>query len=198
MKQNSVYKYSLVMVLALLMLTACAIEPSRKPGAADKEVVVSVDSDVQQLFDQAVQALSRDEYDNAITLLNTVIEREQRLTAPYINLAMAYRRQGDDEKAEENLMKALDLDLAHPVANNELGLLYRKLGRFADARKAYTNALTEHPDYLPVIKNLGILCDLYMRDLQCALEQFEKYQSQAPDDKTMQIWIADLKRRIGS
>ena len=197
MRQNSVYKYTLAALLTIVMLASCAIEPSRKTGG-EKQVVVSVDSDVQQLFDQAVQALNRDEYDNAITLLNTVIEREQRLTAPYINLAMAYRKRGDDTLAEENLMKALDLDLAHPVANNELGLLYRKLGRFADARKAYTNALTEHPDYLPVIKNLGILCDLYMRDLQCALEQFESYQDQAPDDKTIQIWIADLKRRIGS
>lgn len=197
MRQITVYKYTLTVVLTLLMLASCAIEPSRQSGG-EKQVVVSVGSDVQQLFDQAVQALNRGEYDNAITLLNTVIEQEQRLTAPYINLAMAYRKRGDDERAEENLMKALDIDLAHPVANNELGMLYRKLGRFTEARKAYTNALTEHPDYLPVIKNLGILCDIYMRDLPCALEQFESYQDQVPDDKNMQIWIADLKRRIGS
>ena len=197
MRHFSVYKYTLTVVLTLLMLASCAIEPSRQ-GGGEKQLVVSVDSDVQQLFDQAVQALNRGEYDNAITLLNTVVEQEQRLTAPYINLAMAYRKRGDDARAEENLMKALDIDLAHPVANNELGLLYRKLGRFTEARKAYSNALTEHPDYLPVIKNLGILCDIYLRDLPCALEQFESYQEQVPDDKNMQIWIADLKRRIGS
>ena len=197
MKQNSVYKYSLALLLVTLMLTACAIEPSRQSGKL-RETVVSVDSDVQALFERAVQALGRDEYDTAISLLHTVIEREQRLTAPYINLAMAYVKQGDNTRAEENLMKALDIDLANPVANNELGMLYRKQGKFADARKAYTNALTENPDYLPVIKNLGILCDLYMRDFQCALEQYESYQDQVPDDKTMQIWIADLKRRIGS
>ena len=197
MKQNSVYKYSLALLLVTLMLTACAIEPSRQAGKS-RETVVSVDSDVQALFERAVQALGRDEYDTAISLLHTVIEREQRLTAPYINLAMAYVKQGDNTRAEENLMKALDIDLANPVANNELGMLYRKQGKFADARKAYTNALTENPDYLPVIKNLGILCDLYMRDFQCALEQYESYQDQVPDDKTMQIWIADLKRRIGS
>jgi tetratricopeptide (TPR) repeat protein len=197
MTPNSVYKYSLAAVLCALLLSACAIEPSRKTGTV-KEVVVSVDNDVQRDFDLAVDSLSRNDYASAISLLNSVIDREKRLTAPYINLGMSYIKTGDDIKAEENLMKALDIDLAHPVANNELGLLYRRLGRFADARKAYTNALTEHPDYLPVIKNLGILCDLYMRDLPCALEQFENYLDQVPDDKTMQVWIADLKRRIGS
>lgn len=189
----------IVLIIGLLsvLLSACAIESTRRSQMVKEESVV-VDSDVQQDFDRAVEMLRSKNYETAITVLNSVVQREQRLTAPYINLAMAYRQLGDDKQAEANLMKALDIDLAHPVANNELGLLYRKLGRFEDARKAYTNALTQHPDYLPVVRNLGILCDLYIRDLQCALEQFEKYQVQVPDDKTVQIWIADIKQRIGS
>jgi len=183
-------------IVLVLLLPACAIQPSHQASPSKEEVIV-VDSEVQRLFDQAVGLLKQQQYDNAIALLNTVIEREQRLTAPYIDLAMAYRQKGDDAKAEENLMKALDIDLADPVANNELGLLYRKLGRFDDAKKAYTNALTKHPDYLPVIKNLGILCDLYLRNFECALEQYEKYQEQMPEDKTVQIWISDLKGRMG-
>ena len=100
--------------------------------------------------------------------------------------------------AEENLRKALDIDLGHPVANNELGLIYRKAGRFDDARKAYENALVVHPEYLPARKNLGILCEIYLRDLKCALDQYEQYQGYVPDDKTVNIWIADLKRRMGN
>ncbi len=129
-------------------------------------------------------------------MLNSVVEREKRLTAPYINLAMAYRHKGDEKLAEENLLKALAIDNTQPVASNELGIIYRKQGRFKDAKKVYITALSEYPDYLPVIKNLGILCDIYMRDPQCALEQFEKYQQQVPDDKTIKVWIADLKTRI--
>jgi tetratricopeptide (TPR) repeat protein len=187
----------LYVILVSILLNACAIEPTKNSAESDIKDIV-VDNDVQQEFDRAVQSLNDQEYDKAIALLNSVIEKEQRLPAPYINLAMAYRYKDDDKQAEEYLMKALDIDLAHPVANNELGLLYRKLGRFDDARKAYTNALTKNPDYLPVIKNLGILCDLYIRDLECALEQYEKYQKEVPDDKSVQIWIADLKNRIGS
>ena len=184
-----------VIVMCLLtLINGCATQPGTSSARKNQDIAVS--SDVQKTFDQALQLLQQEQYDDAITLLNTVIEREKRLTAPYINLAMAYRQKGDDKQAEENLLKALAIDNTQPVANNELGIIYRKQGRFADAKNVYTNALTEYPDYLPVIKNLGILCDLYLRDAQCALEQFETYREQVPDDKTIEIWIADLKTRM--
>lgn len=193
----------LLILSAFTIVAGCAIQPSQtaqpepSPAKVKHDEVVVVDSEVQQSFDQALQLLQQKKYDDAISLLKTVIDKEKRLTAPYINLAMAYRLKGDEKAAEANLMKALDIDLGHPVANNVLGLMYRKQGKFADAKKAYSNALVDHPDYLPIIRNLGILCDIYMRDPECALEQFEKYQDQVPDDKTIKIWIADLKARIG-
>ena len=184
-----------VVVMCLLtVIIGCATQPGTSTGKKNQDIAVS--SDVQKTFDQALQLLQQEQYDTAITLLNSVVEREKRLTAPYINLAMAYRHKGDDKLAEENLLKALAIDSTQPIANNELGIIYRKQGRFADAKKVYVTALSEYPDYLPVIKNLGILCDIYMRDPQCALEQFEKYQQQVPDDKTIKVWIADLKARI--
>ena len=184
-----------VIVMCLLtVINGCVTQPGKSSSIKSQDI--SVSSDVQKTFDQALQLLEQEQYDTAITLLNSVVERETRLTAPYINLAMAYRHKGDDKQAEENLLKALAIDNTQPVANNELGIIYRKQGRFADAKKVYVTALSEYPDYLPVIKNLGILCDIYMRDPQCALEQFEKYQQQVPEDKTIKIWIADLKARI--
>ena len=189
-----IYLVHVVLMCLLAAFSGCATQSG--PSGSAKGQDVDVSSDVQKMFDQALQLLQEEQYDTAITLLNSVIEQEQRLTAPYINLAMAYRHTGNEKLAEENLLKALAIDQAQPVANNELGILYRKQGRFSDAKKVYINALSEYPDYLPVIKNLGILCDIYMRDPQCALEQFEKYQQHVPDDKTVKIWIADLKTRI--
>lgn len=194
--------FRLISCTAALMLAmlihGCATTPGQKK--ADKSVEqqnVIVDDDVRDDFEQALTLLKKEEYDKAIELLNKVIESEKRLPAPYVNLGMAYIKKGDNTKAEQYLHQALALDLAHPVANNELGLLYRKAGRFDDAKKAYTNALAEHPDYLPVLKNLAILCDIYLRDANCALVQYEEYLKYAPDDKMVPIWIADLKRRMG-
>lgn len=183
-----------VLLILFAALSGCVAQSGATIGSKVQEVEVS--GNVQKIFDQALQLLQEEQYDSAITLLKSIIEQEQRLTAPYINLAMAYRHTGNEKLAEENLLKALAIDKAQPVANNELGILYRKQGRFTDAKQVYINALSEYPDYLPVIKNLGILCDIYMRDPQCALEQFEKYQQYAPEDKTVQVWIADLKTRI--
>ncbi|MGB5518083.1 MAG: hypothetical protein WBO73_06425, partial [Gammaproteobacteria bacterium] len=62
---------------------------------------MTVDSEVERSFDQALQLLQDQQYDAAVSLLIKVIEQEQRLTAPYINLAMAYRHKGEDELAEK-------------------------------------------------------------------------------------------------
>ncbi len=83
------------------------------------------------------------------------------------------------------------------MANNELGLLYRKSGKFNAARTAYENAIKDHPEYLPARRNLGVLCDLYLHDYECALRQFVEYLDLKPDDKTVAIWVADVKQRLG-
>lgn len=157
---------------------------------------IDVDSDVELDFKNAISLMQQEKYSLAISILKSVLEREKRLPAPYVNIAIAYNKIGDTKAAEENLISALKLDIGHPVANNELGLLYRKSGRFNAARTAYENAIKEHPEYLPAIRNLGVLCDLYMHDFNCALEQFEDYLELKPDDKTVAIWVADVKRRL--
>ena len=159
---------------------------------------VDVDADVENDFNKAVELLRKEQYQQAITVLDTVIEREQRLPAPYVNIAMAYNKLGDVTKAEENFINALKLDIGHPTANNELGMLYRKAGKFNAARIAYQNAIKEHSDYLPAKRNLGVLCDLYLHDYKCALEQYEDYLELQPDDKTVAIWVSDVKQRIGN
>lgn len=179
-------------------LMSCAVDTTKKDEQtlAPKLELIDIDEDVEEDFDTALTHLKAAEYDEAIKLLKKVIAQEDRLPAPFVNLGMAYNAIGDVKNAEKYFLAALNVKLTHRVANNQLGLLYRKKGQFEDAKKAYTNALTEYPDYLPVIKNLGILCEIYMRDLTCALQQYEHYLDLQPDDKTMKIWVADLSRRI--
>ena len=100
------------------------------------------------------------------------------------------------EKAEESLQKALAINAKHPVANNELGMVYRKTGRYQQARERYELMVNMYPEFLPVRKNLGVLCDIYLQDLNCALEQYEAYLQHMPDDEKVQIWVADVKSRI--
>jgi len=83
------------------------------------------------------------------------------------------------------------------VACKAYGLLYRKTGRFAEARAIYEKAIERFPDYYPVHKNLGILCDLYLNDSACALEHYEIYSKARPEDAQVPLWVANVRARLG-
>jgi tetratricopeptide (TPR) repeat protein len=159
--------------------------------------IPKMDEALRRDFDRAVTLLEAQDYGQAIELLKKVIEQSPGVTAPYIDIAIAYERLGKLEQAEDYLATALELFPAHPVASNEYGLLYRKTGRFAEAREMYENAITHFPEYYPVHRNLGILCDLYLNDPECALEHYEIYRGAMPDDRQVEFWIVDLRARTG-
>src|SRR5258706_5158199 len=96
----------------------------------------AVSSDVRADFDAALALLKAGQNEKGMELLNKVTQRSPRHAAPYINLAIAYQSLGNLPAAEENVKKALDINPDHPVANTEYGLIYRKTGRFAEARKS--------------------------------------------------------------
>ena len=156
----------------------------------------SVNSEIRDEFERAVALMKAGQYADAIMLLRAVTGKTSKFSGPFINLGIAYIKMDDLAKAEESLNKALKLNKVHPAANNELALVYRKTGRFAEARKIYEALLVRYPSFLPARKNLGVLCDLYLRDLNCALQQYESYLSVLPDDEKVKIWVADLKNRM--
>jgi len=156
-----------------------------------------MDAECRGEFERAVAMMNDGENDKAIELLTKVIERSPGVTAPYINIAVACMRTGKPDPAEQHLKTALGLVPNHPVASNEYGLLLRKGGRFKEAREIYEKALASFPDYLPLHRNLGVLCDLYLNDPECALKQFEIYSEGMPADAQAKIWIAELRMRLG-
>jgi len=156
-----------------------------------------MDGEIRSEFERAVSMMKDGKNDKAIELLTKVIERQPGVTAPYINIAVAYMRTNKPDQAEQNLKTALGLFSAHPVASNEYGLLLRKAGRFKEARAVYEEEIARFPEYLPVHKNLGILCDLYLSDPVCALKQFEIYSEGMPSDQQVKTWIAELRMRPG-
>lgn len=190
--------------LIVLLLAGCSsmlasLDPvadiSGKDNAQTAETTVLNARAVRKDFDAAMKLIKAGKYDKGVELLNKVTARSKNNSPPFINLAMAYHRTGNLQLAESNLQEALRIDPENPVANHEYALLYRKTGRFNEARDLYEKTLTKYPGFHLAHRNLGILCDLYLRDYGCALQHYQAYSSAMPDDKAVKIWITDIQKR---
>jgi tetratricopeptide (TPR) repeat protein len=155
-----------------------------------------VDADVRANFDSAIAELQRGRDAAGIALLVGVTEQAPELAHAHIDLGIAYARTGDLDHAAQRFEAALALNPDHPIAYNELGLIYRRQGRFALARETYERGLAVYPALHLTTLNLAILCDLYLRDGNCALRNYEAYRQAVPDDERAGMWMDDLRRRI--
>nr|WP_237457364.1 tetratricopeptide repeat protein [Pseudomaricurvus sp. HS19] len=137
-----------------------------------------------------------EQYTQAITILERVAKQTPNNSAPYINLAIAYSRLDKNEQAEASFQQALAINPNHPVALNEMALFYRGQGRFQEARQLYEKVVARYPEYMPARMNFGILCDLYLNDTPCAIREYEAYSEAHPEDETVKLWVATLRRKL--
>ena len=196
----------ILFALSASLVAACATttEPVRPPVNVEIQEEVGftiteearIGGDVRADYETALSYLEQGRHDEGIELLEQVAEAAPELSAPRIDLGIAQHRAGDLEAAESNLLLALESNPEQPVAHNELGIIYRKTGRFEEARKSYESALDVYPGFHFARRNLAILCDLYLADLQCALRNYEAYMKTVPSDEEASMWIADIRYRL--
>jgi tetratricopeptide (TPR) repeat protein len=152
--------------------------------------------ELQAEYDVALIYLEQGRLDEGIAILERVAAASPTLSGPRIDLGIAYHRSNDLAAAESNLLLAIEANPDQPVAHNELGIIYRKTGRFDEARGSYEKALAIYPGFHYARRNLAVLCDLYLADLECALENYEAYMTTVPSDDEASIWISDLRLRL--
>ncbi len=157
---------------------------------------VRIPGSVRADYDQAMRHLAGGEQAAGITLLESIVAEAPQLTAPHVDLGVAYLNAGRLADAEARLQHALMLTPDHPVAANELGLVYRRTGRLALARQSFERALETFPNYHVAQKNLGVLCDVFLTDLNCAYDNYTAYQRAFPDEREIQLWIMDVEQRL--
>lgn len=190
--------------LALVYVAATAMAARKEsPGVTVSDtgftIVESakVDGATRADYARAAGLLAQARYAEGIALLQDITARQPRLTAAYIDLGIAQAKINELDKAEASLKRALELQPKHPIAWNELGLVQRRQGKLADARASYEKSLAAAPGFHFARLNLAVLCDLYLEDATCALDNYVLYQQAVPDDKQVAGWIASARARAG-
>jgi tetratricopeptide (TPR) repeat protein len=150
-------------------------------------------------YQQAESLMANGEYAEAIPLLREIVAVNPDMANASVNLAIAYRKNDQPEKAFETIMAVVEKHPDHAVALNQLGIIQRQRGNFAAALAAYDRATTLDIDYALAHRNLGILYDIYLQIPDRALAHYEKYLVLSDgDDKEVSNWIIDLERRIAA
>jgi tetratricopeptide (TPR) repeat protein len=202
---SSIVRRQALLFAAASIVSACTTSGTTRPMQVETRdesgftitEEVHVSAAMRGDFENAVRLLEQEQYDSGIALLLEVTEAAPDVTTAHIDLGIAYRRVNDLERAEASIKRALELNPRHPVAHNELGILHRRAGRFKKARKSYEKALEAYPDFHFARRNLAILCDVYLSDVNCALEHYELYTQAVPDDEAAAMWKTDLRNRVG-
>jgi Flp pilus assembly protein TadD len=202
-------KRAVLMLCAASLLAACNSTPSKRTAATPARIEIMdsvgftiieesrVSGAVRSDYDQAMTLLASGQPDEGIALLESLVSKSPDLSAPRIDLGIAYHNQGDLESAETHLKHALDISPNHPIALNELGIIYRKTARFAESRRSYEAALAVYPGYHYARRNLAVLCDLYLEDLVCARQNYEAYMATVHSDEEASMWLRNVRFRMG-
>ena len=129
--------------------------------------------------------------------LRAMVTQYPELAGPRINLATLLIERGEDAEALTLAREAIAQNPRSADGYNILGMAERRAGNFDAARSAYEKALIADPAHAKAQLNLGILYDLYLQRPAQALTAYEAFQAaQDEADPQVDIWIADVKRRV--
>ena len=190
--------------LALLALTValggCAGSAPQPVADSEEQVGPVFPPDAVDRYAQALGYMDAGDDARAADSFRALAADYPDYAGPLVNLAILESRMGNTEAGVNLLSNAVVICDTCAPAWNQLGILYRRQGRFTDAESAYLKALAEDPDYALAHYNLGVLYDLYQQQPATAVEHYERYValSDGGDLAPVDKWIVDLRRRIGA
>ena len=198
-------------LLAMLVMAGCggvgplqdAGETPQQAGGAGPDEAAAVPErevppEVQTLFEQAAAVMAAGDFDDAELRFKEFVLLYPDYPGAWVNLAIIHAGNEDDAATREALDAAMAVDPNYAPALNQLGMLLRRNGNFLEAEAAYLKAVTVSPGYALAHYNLGVLNELYLQRLEPALHHFETYQSLVGEDKQVEKWISDLRRRVAA
>lgn len=193
-------KFFIVMAAVTLLTAGCDATGSKQrpvSGKAGIKAAPMVSPTVQKKFEAAVEEMKTGNKTKAESMFKALTASYPGLSGPYANLGLLYFHDNEVERAEEAFRKAIEVNPESAVSYNHLAIISRGKGNFKEAKSLYLKALSINNDYAYAHLNIGILLDLYIGELESALDHYERYQQLTKvEDKDVKKWIIDIKRRI--
>lgn len=193
-----VFSRGAVILFLVMSYSGCAQLDKKVPSEGAVSAEQQARAQEEAAFAKAVEAHREGDLPEAEALYQELLTKYPDNIPARINLAQLAMSEEQSDKAQQQVDEALAKAPASPQVLTLAGVLAREKGEFDQAEDYYRQALSAKPDYIPALKNLGILLDLYRGRLEEALALYEQAQGllEEPDPK-LKDWIFDIKRRIG-
>ena len=182
------------LLLVLVLVLAGCVSSGPKSGGDNR----NVPSRALTFYERAVATMAAGDFLRAERRFQQFVREYPNYPGAHVNLAIIHASNSNDDARLDAIEAALAIDADYAPALNQKGMLLRKNGNFPEAEAAYLKAVTADSDYALAHYNLGVLNELYLQRLDVALQHYERYQELVDDDKQVEKWIADLRRRVAA
>jgi Flp pilus assembly protein TadD len=110
-------------------------------------------------------------------------------------LAQYYLDNRDWQTAAQMLEKARDIEPENPSIHQNLGIAYRGLARYDDAKREYERAMALDPKNVEPMLNLAVMVGDYQQQYDTAIDYLERYQKAGGKNPALaKQWIADIEK----
>lgn len=132
-------------------------------------------------IDKAIECFKNKDWNGAIDIFTAVLEKEPSNAEVYNNLGLCYANIGNDEKAEKNYLRSIELNSQIPQTYINLVDIYYKQRRFSEGINILSYAINNLPDDL-VFRHY--LARFYMEDakLDLAIDELEYILEKQPNN----------------
>lgn len=119
------------------------------PGQAEGAPEAGPAHPAQPLFNEAMGALNSEKYDDAIYMLNNILQQYPDFEPSLLNygLGVAYDAKGQLDWAESYLQYAVQANVQNFEAHIFLGNIYAKMGRNTDAIAEFSFVIENNPEH---------------------------------------------------
>jgi tetratricopeptide (TPR) repeat protein len=97
-------------------------------------------------------------------------------------MGTAKRETGDFDAAIELYSKAISFKPDYSICMDNLGIAFMRTGRHEEAKGQFEKASAADPAYADAKFNLGVLYELYIKDIPAAVKAFEEYLALSKDE----------------